>query len=73
MSEADWSKKATWMRSVGATSASFAHDGTLLEVTLGPEVPDPDGATKHEDPDGDARAMRRSPTPGLVPRVPRHP
>ena len=37
----DWDEKAKWMRGVHATSASWAQDGTLLSLMLGPTPMDP--------------------------------
>jgi len=36
MSE-DWSVKATWMRTVGATDAAWSTDGKLVSLRLGAE------------------------------------
>jgi len=79
MSEADWSSKATWMRRVGATGATFAPTGELLSLSLGPEAPEAatgDEAPQHEDSADAVRAraeLRKQlslrATPGLVPRV----
>lgn len=34
----DWTPKTVWMRSVGATSATFHPDGTLASVVLAPLI-----------------------------------
>lgn len=44
----EWSRKATWMRSVGATAAVWGVSGQLLELQLGPEPANPDETATRE-------------------------
>ena len=54
MNTSDWQTKAAWMRDVGATSATWAPDGTITALTLGPAPVPP------SDDDDDPRAFERA-------------
>lgn len=55
----EWTARTKWMREVGATSASWSYDGTLLSASLGPApTPIPDG-TATQRTDGTADKERR--------------
>lgn len=68
----EWTEQAEWMRTVGATSATWDSSGRLTAVVLGPvphapkTQPEPD--QDEESKQGAVTARRIGSVPGRVPR-----
>ena len=72
---ADWNEKASFMRDVGATEATFDTSGKLLSLKLGPPpASPPDKQDEDSDEEAQQREERHRPLPfravgGLIPRA----
>lgn len=68
-----WSEKTTWMRTVGATDASWDDLGNLLAVRLGPTPVAISDDTTQKTPLAPRTEFARGAASRLVPRVDRDP
>lgn len=55
----DWSEKAAWMRTVGATDAAWSTDGALVHLRLGPEPAADEDETQQTTPPANAEQRAR--------------